>query len=32
MSEETEFETIKRTSRAKTTRESTTKRKPWSPP
>ena len=32
MTEETEFETIKRTSRAKTTRESTSKRKPWSPP
>ena len=32
MTEETEFETIKRTSRAKATRENTSKRKPWSPP
>ena len=32
MTEETEFETVKRTSRAKNTRKSTTKRKPWSPP
>jgi len=32
MTKETEFEAIKRTSRAKTTRENTSKRKPWSPP